>query len=245
MKDGLGDRMKRYESTTQGLIQHRTPTIIRVDGKAFHTYTKGMVRPFDDYLRTALVETMGEMCGEIQNVVYAYHQSDEISFLLNDWKKYNTSQWFDGKIQKMASVAASLATGFFNEEMRDSGNRIAFFDARVFNIPKEEVSNYFRWRIQDAERNSVQMLGRAHFSHKELHGLRSGEVIDKLRNEKDIHWDLLDGWWKRGSVCYRNPDDEWFHEDMGRPPSWIIDAAPRSNSLGSTFFDSVLGSDRE
>lgn len=213
MKDDLGNRMKRYEAPTQGVLQPRTPAIIRVDGKAFHTYTRSLKRPFSEVLHIAMVQTMQRMCENIQNAVFAYTQSDEISILLNDWKKFNTNQWFDGKIQKMASVSASYATGFFNCEVNiEMPKSTAFFDARVFNLPKEEVANYFLWRGRDWNRNSVNMLARSYFSHKELHGLNSNQVQDKLFTEKGVNWADLDYWKKNGTAMYKL-DGEWHSSD--------------------------------
>jgi tRNA(His) 5'-end guanylyltransferase len=212
MKDDFGMRMKSFEAPAQGVLQPRTPAIIRVDGKAFHTYTKEMDRPYDYYLHMSMRETMKLLCENIQNTVFAYTQSDEISILLNDWKKFNTSQWFDGKIQKIVSVAASMATGFFNEEMAQETNKMAFFDARVFNLPKEEVTNYFIWRCRDWHRNSVNMLARSYYSHKELHGLNSSQVQDKLFTEKGVNWADLDDWKKNGTAMYKL-DGEWHFSD--------------------------------
>jgi tRNA(His) 5'-end guanylyltransferase len=151
-----------------------------------------------------MAETMKLLCENIQNAVFGYTQSDEISILLNDWKKFNTSQWFDGKIQKIASVSASMATGFFNKKMALLTDKMAFFDARVFNLPKEEVVNYFHWRQVDCTRNSIQMLGRYYFSHKELHGISTNDIQNKLFEEKKVNWSQLNDWEKRGSVTLRN-----------------------------------------
>lgn len=208
MIDALGTRMKRFEVPAQGVLQPRTPVIIRIDGKAFHTYTKGMDHPYDQNLHRSMAETAQFLCENIQNAVFAYTQSDEISILLNDWKKFKTNQWFDGKIQKIVSVAASMATAYFNEEMAQATTKMAFFDARVFNLPKEEVANYFLWRLRDWERNSVQMLGREWFSHKELHKKNAGDIQDMLFSEKGVNWNDLDDWKKRGSI-YIKIDESW------------------------------------
>jgi tRNA(His) 5'-end guanylyltransferase len=215
-KTSLGDRMKGYERITRTKIMRRTPVIIRIDGKAFHTWTKNLkhvddslkTSPFSDVMHETMIKTTHELVGGIQNAVLGYTQSDEISILLNDWKKLNSDQWFAGGIQKMCSVSASLATAHFNRIFNDTvdANFVpAVFDARVFNVPKEEVVNYFIWRQQDATRNSVQMLGRHYFSHKQLHRKTAKDINDMLYTEHDVLWNQIDTWKKRGSCAIRPP----------------------------------------
>jgi len=133
-----------------------------------------------------------KLCEEIQGCKFAYTQSDEISLLLTDFDKITTSAWFDGQVQKMVSVAASLATGYFNKHPHPyQGNKIAFFDARVFTIPDPiEVENYFVWRQKDAMRNAVSMVAQSMFSHKELQG-KSQEDMKNMIQEKEniVSWD--------------------------------------------------------
>jgi len=200
-KDSLGDRMKGYESITQTKLMNRTPVIIRLDGKAFHTFTRGLEKPFDSNLNIAMVKTMHALCESIQGAVLAYTQSDEISILLQDWATFDTDAWYDNKIQKMVSVAASIATATFNHVYtHPTKQTLALFDARIFNIPFEEVTNYFVWRQQDAVRNSINSLAQANFSHKELQGLNVSQVQDKLMLEKGINWNDVETRFKRG-VC--------------------------------------------
>ncbi|MFW6122346.1 MAG: tRNA(His) guanylyltransferase Thg1 family protein, partial [Petrotogales bacterium] len=178
-KTSLGDRMKtNYESVSQTKLLRRTPVIIRLDGKAFHTFTKGMKRPFDENLIQCMTTTTRNLVENIEGCEFGYTQSDEISLLLTDYKKFETQAWFDYKVQKIVSVAASMCTAYFNRIFfKNYGfGKPAFFDARVFSIPKEEVVNYFIWRQQDATRNSIQMVGQSVFSHKELHGKSCDEI---------------------------------------------------------------------
>lgn len=217
--DSLGDRMKNYENTTRFTLLRRTPTIIRLDGRAFHTFTKCLkhhddsmqTTPFSVKMHNVMCLTMLGVMSQMQNAVFAYTQSDEISILLRDWDKHETEQWFSGGIQKICSVSASAASvifnHFFSEEVRkpELYSDLAQFDARVFNIPEAEVVNYFIWRQQDASRNSVQMLGRFHFSQKQMHGKNNSTVQDMLMNEKGINWNDINTWMKRGSCGFRNP----------------------------------------
>ncbi len=211
--DAISTRMKAYESVPNIRLTRRTPVIIRLDGKSFHTWTKGCDRPFDNELHYLMMETSKALCFGIQNAQFAYTQSDEISILLTDYAKLETDQWFDGKIQKIVSISAAMATAVFNMTiLNDEELKVKFafkpaalFDARVFNIPKEEVNNYFIWRQQDATRNSIQMLGQANFSHKELQKKSTSNIQDMLMEKDNINWNDLDIWKKRGSCIVRTP----------------------------------------
>lgn len=213
--DSLGDRMKRYELTSKSYLTRRTPVIIRIDGKAFHTWTKrylpshdiGSDDPFNETMSGGMSSIGFHMIQQAQNVVLCYSQSDEISILLRDWDRHETEQWFDGNLQKIASVSASIATAAFNCTMENTNMwETAMFDARVFNIPKEEVTNYFIWRQQDATRNSIQMYGRHFFSHKEMHGKNMSQIQDMLMAEHGKNWNDLDVWKKRGFCVVPNPN---------------------------------------
>lgn len=221
-RDSLGDRMKgNYESRTRSYLPRRTNTIIRLDGKAFHTYTRGRQRPWDDALHDNLVQAANVLCRQAQGALVGFVQSDEISILLTDYTQLTTEAWFDGNLQKIASVSASIITAEFNlREMRDQaagepGTRgRAYFDARVFTIPDPwEVHNYFVWRQKDIERNSLSMLAQTHFPHKELHGKRRTDLLELLRGI-DIEWDDMPQAFKYGTL---------IHQD---PLGWLIDPAP-------------------
>lgn len=208
MKDSLGDRMKGYEKQSRSNLLRRTPVLIRIDGKAFHTWTRTLKRPFDDEMIDAMVTTTNGLVQNVQNCVCGYTQSDEITLLLKDWNKHDTAQWFDGQVQKICSVSASMATAEFNFWVthigsdRISQNGPAFFDSRCFNVPMAEVTNAFIWRQQDAERNSLQMLARSHFSHKALDGVKRDGLHDLLHTV-GVNWNDLPAWKKRGVFITR------------------------------------------
>ena len=219
MKDPLGDRMKDfYEDRTRHKLARRTNTIIRIDGKAFHTYTKGLQRPFDQGLMEDMNKTTEYLCQNIQGAKFGYVQSDEISILITDYDDITTHAWFDGNLQKMASIAASLATAKFNQlrmarstwegsdiagylEQDDIENfKLAHFDARVFQIPyQEEVINYFVWRQQDATRNSISSVAQSLYSAKELHGKKTSDMQEMIF-QKGINWNDYSPREKRGSA---------------------------------------------
>lgn len=236
-RSDLAKRMKGYESVSKTRLVSRMPVIIRIDGKAFHTFTRGFKKPFDEVLIKSIQDTMKYLCENIQGCVLGYHQSDEITLVLVDYKKLNSSSWFDNEVQKICSIAASMATMAFNkffksnvEKMiseyncslvpqcmeiqmkRDEYHRTllkavskgAMFDARCFNIPKEEVTNNIYWRQLDATRNSIQMVGQANFSQKELNGKSCNKIQDILFTQKEINWNNFPTYQKRGSCCVRN-----------------------------------------
>jgi len=194
MKDSLGDRMKKnYEWRNQLFLTRRSPVIIRIDGKAFHTYTKSFDKPFDSVLMDCMVNATIKVAAEAQGFKAAYVQSDEASILLTDYDNLETEAWFDYRQQKLVSIASSLMTGFFNEEMskHKKTTQLAFFDARACNIPPEDVVNYFLWRQKDWERNSLSMYCRNFFSHKELQGKSVTERHEMLYGiEKNWATDL-------------------------------------------------------
>lgn len=243
VNDELGKRMKEYyESIPKTKLMRRTPVAIRIDGKAFHTFTREFEKPFDKVLIKSMQETMKYLCENIQGCVLGYTQSDEITLILVDYKNLNSAAWFDYEVQKMCSIAASMATMAFNkffvEEVRvwadkafptnylghtvreidelfvkdmelhkryiASINKGAMFDARVFNIPKEEVTNLIYWRQLDATRNSIQMVGQANFSHKKLQNRSCNAIQDMLLTEKDINWNDFPTHQKRGSCCIKS-----------------------------------------
>jgi tRNA(His) 5'-end guanylyltransferase len=216
MKDALGDRMKEfYEDRTRIKLPRRTFTIIRIDGKAFHTYTKGLERPFDEGLIEDMNATTAYLCKNIQGAKFGYVQSDEISLVLTDFDDLGTHAWFDNNLQKMVSVAASMATAEFNKlrltrymknsmiflESEDIEKfKMAEFDARAFQIPFiDEVENYFIWRQQDAVRNSISSVAQSLYSPKQLHGVKTDQMQEMIF-QKGINWNDYDFRKKRGAV---------------------------------------------
>ena len=279
--DDLGVRMKTfYEQIPKTKLMRRCPVAIRIDGKAFHTFTRGFQKPFDEVLIKSMQETMKYLCENIQGCVLGYTQSDEITLILVDYKKLTSSAWFDYEVQKICSIAASMATMAFNKFFADNvekeilsnsdkeGNVVddnleiihinhvhsmrkgAMFDARCFNIPKEEVTNLVYWRQLDASRNSIQMVGQANFSHKELQNKSCNDIQDMLMTQKDINWNDLPIYQKRGSCCAKNKvvveSDGVMAIAQLRDASkleneWIIDAdIPIFKGKGREYIDRLV-----
>lgn len=252
--DDLGTRMKAfYENIPKTKLMRRTPVAIRIDGKAFHTFTRGFQKPFDEVLIKTMQDTMKYLCENIQGCVLGYTQSDEITLILVDYKKLTSSAWFDYEVQKVCSIAASMATIAFNKYFSENINseycvfddelldgdfnpnykneylidlytthikasyKGAMFDARCFNIPKEEVANLIYWRQLDATRNSIQMVGQANFSQKELQNKSCDQIQDMLMTQNGINWNDIPIHQKIGSCCVKK-----LLED-GIKTEWIID----------------------
>jgi len=212
MKDQVMTRMKEnYESRTQSFLPRRAFSIIRLDGKAFHSYSKNLKKPFDDGLMNDMDETAIYLCKNIQGAKFAFVQSDEISILMTDFEKIETDAWFDGNIQKICSISASMATSKFNQlrtnrfyvERYNNGTdqinwtwfldaaklKQAEFDSRVFTVPaKSEVANYFIARQRDTIRNSVSSVAQSIFSHNELNG-KNVTKQQEMVLEMGINWD--------------------------------------------------------
>ena len=229
VNDALGTRMKTfYEAIPKTSLMRRTPVAIRIDGKAFHTFTRGFAKPFDEVLGNTMVRTMEYLCKNIQGCVFGYTQSDEITLLLIDYQTFETDAWFGYEVQKICSVAASMATLAFNtffenevdkfyyihvkpndplvehyQTYRDAQYKGAMFDARCFNIPKEEATNLVYWRQIDAARNSVQMAARAQFSHTQCDNKNVAQLQEMLFQEKGINWNDYPTRWRRGVAWTR------------------------------------------
>ncbi len=222
-KEAIGQRMKEdYESRTQTHLMRRTYTIIRLDGKAFHTYTKGFERPYDVNLMRIMDETAIKLCESIQGAKLAYVQSDEISILLTDFESPQTNMWFDGNVQKMTSISAAIATAHFNigmyldEDILAPMSKVAYFDSRVFQLPyAKETFNYFVWRQQDATRNSIQMGAQTLYSHKELNKKNTSE-LQEMMFQKGINWNDYPVGFKRGRLILKEKEEQIEVKD----PRW-------------------------
>ena len=198
-KDSIGNRIKdNYESRFRIYLTRRIPVIMRLDGKAFHTVTKHACKPYEDNILKCMQLTAKKLLEEIQGAKCAYVQSDEISILITDVDNLNTEAWFNYNVNKMTSISASIASVEFSKHYEKS----VYFDSRVFNIPKEEVINYFRWRYLDWLRNSIQMLAQSLYYHKELHKKNTTILHDMCMN-RGFNWSQLIPVYKNGTFLYK------------------------------------------
>lgn len=256
-KDQIGTRMKTYyETIPKTRLMRRIPVAIRIDGRSFHTWTRGFQKPFDSVLMISMQETMRYLCENIQGCVFGFTQSDEITLILIDYQKLTSSAWFDYEVQKICSIVASMATMAFNKffvkninyfkTTHEKDNIIdiyctalagALFDARCFNIPKEEVANLIYWRQLDAMRNSIQMVGQANFSHKELQNKSCEDIKNMLLTQKGIDWNSLPEDCQRGAACIKLPPKEGIIDistATGEPSQTVIYL---SSQFSSWFID--------
>ena len=221
-RDELGDRMKMYEQTEAGRkTMPLLPTMIRLDGKGFSRWTKGLSRPYDERLSDIMVKTTDHLVDTL-NARVGYTQSDEITLVLYS-DDYHSETIFSGKIQKLVSVSASIATAFFNSMASKvfPDKPMAYFDSRVWNVPnKTEAMNVILWREQDAKRNSISMAAQTHFSHRELQGKNTSQMLVMLREEKDIDWDDYPESFKWGTFVQRRRESTKFSpEEIERLPA--------------------------
>jgi tRNA(His) 5'-end guanylyltransferase len=199
MIDSLGDRMKKYEKDFRTKLPDNFPVVMRIDGKAFHTWTQGCKKPFDEGLIDAMNACAIELCKEIQGAQVAFVQSDEISIFIHSYKRFDSQAWFGNQVQKMCSVAAATASTAMSERSTDlfGAYKRALFDCRVFIVPEADLVNYFLWRQQDWTRNSIQMLARSYYSDKQLHGKKRADMQDMI-HAKGNNWNNLATYLKRG-----------------------------------------------
>jgi tRNA(His) guanylyltransferase len=216
MKDDLGRRMKRdYEDALRLFLPRRACFVIRIDGRAFHKFTDDLERPYCRPLAAALDQAALALCREMIGCRFAYGQSDEYSFLLTDYEKEDAPLWFDGNVQKMVSVSASLFTGAFNRAFQS--NKVAAFDSRVMVISQRSgVEQYFIWRQLDASANSLNMLASAHYSHAELLN-RSASEKHELLHAKGVNWAHERPDFKRGRVVRRGDTEGAWEIDLEIP----------------------------
>ena len=216
-------RMKRYEEVTDIKLMRRCPAVIRIDGSSFHVFTKGMKRPFDDIFRKTMQDTMMGLCKEIPGCVFGYTQSDEITLILVDYQSLEAEAWFDYRVSKLISISASKAARLFNKFFMDNVAEMADdetfkryskkfnkadMDARVFNIPVDDVVNNVLWRQKDAAKNSIASVAQSLYPQKELNGIKSKDLKVKILTEKGIDWDAMKPEYKWGTAC-RRVDGKW------------------------------------
>ena len=240
-----------YENRSKTYLMRRENVIIRIDGCHFHTFTKGLKKPYDSLFIEVMQRTTKSLCESIQGCKFGYVESDEISLLLTDYDTLKTDAWFDYSVQKICSVAASMAAMFFNRHLKERAwqefddkdyyitllKKIelgGYFDARAFNLPEHEVVNYFIWRQNDATRNSIQGLAQANFSQKQLQGLNNSQLQDKLHEEKGINWNDCKTVEKRGSAVIKIMDPI-----TGRS-KWTVDTEMPIISQNKDYIENIL-----
>jgi tRNA(His) 5'-end guanylyltransferase len=223
----LHDRMKAYEAAQGPVIDPDLPWIVRVGGKAFRTWTRGLARPFSPELVAAMNEAARVLSAQVQGASLGYVQSDEITIAIPARANDAVEPWFGGKVQKIVSVAASCAASVVtlaSPLMFGGESRLTMFDARAFNLPSAaEAANCLVWRQQDAIRNSVSAVGQAVFSHRQLQGVSVRQLREKL-SAAGSPWEGFEPGVQRGRWVRRrtHPGSHACERH-----SWIVDDAPK------------------
>lgn len=250
------ERMKGYEKSSSNYLVKKVPVIIRLDGRAFKTLTKDLHKPYDEVMLSCMQDTMKYLCENIQGCVFGYTQSDEITLVLTDYENLDSCAWFDYNAQKLASVSASMATYafimafiksicYFNDKdtsyaeiLSSTIRKNISFDARAFNVPKEDVINNIIWRQQDCINNSIISIGRTYYSHEEIVGKTQKHILHMLE-DKYVYWKDYSNAIKYGVCCYKNgkktedgylrrvfEDGSFIYKNnwVGKEkPKWIVD----------------------
>lgn len=222
-RDDIGDRFKGYESCWDFVLPRRLPLVIRVDGRAFHSLR--LTKPFDAAFSKAMELTAHALCQEIQGARWAFFQSDEISVIARDDMSLQSQPWLGKRLSKLLSLSAAIATSAFNVV---GPAEAVQFDARAFVLPSlDEVVNYCIWRQQDAARNSVSMLARSVFSHKQCHLKTSDDLIEMLR-EAGKPWEETPERFKRGAVVSKATVEKLVLAtgEVCQRSEWKTDEAP-------------------
>lgn len=226
----LGDRMKEYENVTNTNLIHRMPIMVRCDGRAFHSFCSGMNKPYDDIF-IELMDTLTKyLLVSVPDCEIAYVESDEITLCLFPYKTYATTPFFDGRVQKLCSTLAAMATWKFNQILLEwskgddaskktfaevYSSKVAMFDCRVWNLPREEVLNCLLWRQQDSKRNAILTAGQTWIGKKKIHALKTTEVIDKLKEIGIDYWEAIPKYYHYGRTFIHNSDKtNWIFDNL-------------------------------
>ena len=211
--DSLGDRCKTEENLGSVQLDGSKSWIMRLDGRAFHTFTRGLERPFDANYRQCMVEAMCALVKEFRPNL-AFQQSDEITLAFLVPPKTGKNRLFNMRVEKLCSIGGSLATLEFNrsawELLPEKRNQNALFDARCYNT--ENLQQHILWRQLDCVRNSVAMAAQANFSHKQLHGVGHVEMLDML-DKAGKRWSNYEDWQRYGTFARKIGVERLLTED--------------------------------
>lgn len=217
LNDKFGDERKAFEDAyTSPALDWNTPFIARLDGKSFHTYTRGLYRPFDENLSYCMQNTAASLVEET-GARLAYTQSDEITLFFVR-RHLGEQAYLKGKIQKLASVLASTATAHFNQLVREhlvaKRKELALFDCRVWSVPDlDECKKVLSWRYHDARKNSVSMAAQEYYSDNSLHGKKTSDKLQLLL-DRGIDWNEYPDHFKTGTFIKRESIEIPIPEDQ-------------------------------
>lgn len=238
---------KACEEETAVVLPRRSLAILRLDGRAFHKYLRHADKPFDVAFASAMGTVAIALCTEVQGAVMAYQQSDEVSILIDGTTGAHSEMWFGGKVQKIVSVSAGIASAVLTT-VHDEADELGTFDARVFTLSApSDVASYFRWRQRDARRNSTMMTARSVFSHNECQGKKTGELQEMLKLAGN-GWDMQPAIFRQGVLCRpvrRTSTITYTHRQTGAEITqeverrvWTLEEAPYFYS-GTDWLDEI------
>lgn len=206
--DDISTRCKTHEAaSTKDYADKALPLLARLDGRAFHTYTAGLKRPFDDRLSRCMVETTKDLLDDTHADI-AYTQSDEITLLwYADPTQPSSELPFGGRLQKLTSVLAGRASARFatltQSAIPEKANYLPHFDCRVWSVPSpQDAVDVFVWRQWDARKNSVTMAAQSVYSHRELLNKATSEKLEMLRR-RGIDWHGYPDFFRAGTFLRR------------------------------------------
>lgn len=248
----LGERMKSYEKPWDNSFQNENYVIMRLDGNAFHTYTRKLERPYDYDFVNHMNAVAEAICKKIPGSKFAFTQSDETSILIKPLRDENNpdgNTFFSGRVAKISSLSAGLASATLARLRPEQ--EIPLFDARIFSLPTaEEVESYFIWRQRDTIKNSVMSVARSQFSHKKLQGKKRDEVLAELKahghdwNEynDDVKYGRLTQTVKVDSVItYTHSKTKEVHTEPVVRNAWQTTAAPQFElNEGRNFLQKII-----
>lgn len=210
--EALGDKHKKFEGMYYHYFLPNIPIVVRLDGRAFHTFTKGLNRPFDERLSNMMIDTTIELVKQTHASI-GYTQSDEITLVFSG----SDQPLFGGRQSKIETTLAAIASAKFNQLLMttipEKVSLLPTFDARAFQYPTKELAvESLIWRETDATRNSLTMLAHAHYSHKELQGKGFKAKHDML-HAVGVNWNDMPVHFKRGTYIKRQVKTSWMDDD--------------------------------
>ncbi|MHA2280304.1 MAG: tRNA(His) guanylyltransferase Thg1 family protein [Promethearchaeota archaeon] len=249
--------MKQYERAYDVYMPSRLPVIVRLDGKGFSKFTKKIYaeKPFDEFFCKAMTHTMQHVAGKVEGCVFAYTQSDEITFVIRNDQSLESTPWFGNRVQKITSIMASMASAAFNFYMlsknRDDGtNPLAYFDARAFIVPDwQEAINCLIWRQNDATKNSIsaacyyesaKKIGKK-TARKEMHGLNQKQQQEMLFQHTSLNWNNYPIRFKRGVGCYKVAKEMTHEGKTFMRNSWQVDLELPVFTQDPSFLRGIFG----
>lgn len=233
-KSGLAARAKQYQKEYDYRLPKKSYTILQLDGRAFHTFTKGMEEPFDDRLIESMNAVAIAVLTEVSNAKFAYVQSDEINILVTDFDTETTQAYFSNRIQKVTSISSSVASATMSRLYPEKN--LALFDARFFAVPdKHAAEEFFLWRQVDAIKNSIQSVGQSVFTEKELFQ-KKGTDIKEMLKEAGIPWEAFSLEKRQGRIVKKEEQEAVIsyvhkrtlktHTVNAITSSWVASEAP-------------------